>query len=143
MASCTLDFGRMLYVSSETGLKLCMLYPFSSASKNRLSSVGRQFNTRFFGTWYTAGQVGTGFAWKLLGCFGLAPGNTERRKSFFGAALARAALAMAPATPIIQLPRYEVTPDPLMHPLMMQKCSSLRMHLRMHPSAISGSVLPA
>ncbi len=41
----------------------------------------------------TAGQVGTGFAWKLYmlrsghpglryqGCFGLAPGNTERRKS--------------------------------------------------------------
>ncbi len=26
---------------------------------------------------------------------------------------------------------------------MMQKCSSLRMHLRMHPSATSGSVLPA
>ncbi len=42
----------------------------------------------------TAGQVGTGFAWKLYmlrsghpglryqGCFGLAPGNAERRKSF-------------------------------------------------------------
>ena len=23
-----MDFGRMLYVSSEAGLKLCMLYPF-------------------------------------------------------------------------------------------------------------------
>ena len=23
-----MDFGRMLYVSSEVGLKLCMLYPF-------------------------------------------------------------------------------------------------------------------
>jgi len=43
----------------------------------------------------TAGQVGTGFAWKLYmlrsghpglryqGCFGLAPGNAERCKSFF------------------------------------------------------------
>ncbi len=43
----------------------------------------------------TAGQLGTGFAWKLYmlrsghpglryqGCFGLAPGNAERCKSFF------------------------------------------------------------